>query len=272
MRATRTMAVSAMLACLAAAPAAAWGPEGHSIVAEIAQRRLSPEAAAMVADLLGRGHSLASIASWADDYRALHLDSAGWHFVDIPLAAEDYEEGRDCAQTPQGDCVIHELSRSLRDLTDPTLPPAQRRDALKFVVHLVGDVNQPLHTVGELRGYNDLSVCYFSSPAKNDCLPTNLHIVWDVGLIRSIFWDWGGYVDYLETDWLPTHNDPALDAGTPVDWALEAHRAARNVAVAGVAMDAHLGADYLAAVRPTLDRQLAAAGLRLARTLNEALK
>jgi hypothetical protein len=56
------------------------------------------------------------------------------------------------------------------------------------------------------------------------------------------------------------------------DWALEAHKAARDVAVAGVTMDAHLGADYLAAVRPTLDRQLAVAGLRLARTLNEALK
>jgi hypothetical protein len=166
----------------------------------------------------------------------------------------------------------HELARSLRDLTDPALTPAQRRDALKFVVHLVGDVNQPLHTVAELRGYNDLAVCYFSSPAKNDCLPTNLHIVWDVGLIRSMFWNWGGYVDYLETDWLPAHNDPALDAGTPVDWALEAHKAARDVAVAGVTMDAHLGADYLAAVRATLDRQLAVAGLRLARTLNEALK
>jgi hypothetical protein len=84
-------------------------------------------------------------------------------------------------------------------LADPASSAAQRRDALKFVVHLVGDVNQPLHMVGELRGYNDLTVCYFSSPAKNDCLPTNLHIVWDVGLIRSIFWDWGGYVDYLET-------------------------------------------------------------------------
>jgi nuclease S1 len=250
----------------------AWGPEGHSIVAEIAQRRLSPEAAAKVREILGENGSLASIASWADDYRALHLDSAGWHFVDIPLAADDYVEGRDCAPSPEGDCVIHELARNLRDLGDPASSAAKRRDALKFVVHLVGDVNQPLHTVGELHGYNDLAVCYFSSPAENDCVATNLHMVWDVGLIRSMFWDWGGYVEYLETDWLPAHNDPALDAGTPVDWALEAHKAARDVVVAGVAMNDHLGADYLAAVRPTLDRQLTVAGLRLARTLNEALK
>jgi hypothetical protein len=268
----RKLVVACLIQLALLAQAYAWGPEGHSIVAEIAQRRLSPGAAAKVREILGENASLASIASWADDYRALHLDSADWHFVDIPLAADDYEESRDCAPSPQGDCVIHELARSLRDLTDPALTAAQRRDALKFVVHLVGDVNQPLHTVGELRGYNDLAVCYFSSPAKNDCVATNLHIVWDVGLIRSIFWDWGGYVDYLETDWLPAHNDPALDSGTPVDWALEAHRAARDVAVAGVTMDAHLGVDYLAAVRPTLDRQLAVAGLRLARTLNEALK
>jgi len=265
-----------VIACLVQfallAQAHAWGPEGHSIVAEIAQRRLSAEAAAKVREILGENASLASVASWADDYRGLHRDSSGWHFVDIPLAADDYEESRDCPPSPEGDCVIHELGRNLHDLTDRALSAAQRRDALKFVVHFVGDVHQPLHTVGELHGYNDLAVCYFSSPAKNDCVATNLHSVWDVGLIRSIFWDWGAYVDFLETHWIPTHNDPGLDRGTPVDWALEAHRAAREVAVAGVAMDERLGADYLAAVRPTLDRQLAVAGLRLARTLNEALK
>jgi nuclease S1 len=76
------------------AQAHAWGPEGHSIVAEIAQRRLTPEAAAKVREILGENASLASIASWADDYRGLHLDSADWHFVDIPLVADDYEESR----------------------------------------------------------------------------------------------------------------------------------------------------------------------------------
>jgi nuclease S1 len=72
------------------------GPEGHSIVAEIAQRRLTPEAAAKVREILGENASLASIASWANDYRAVHPDSAGWRFVIIPLAAQDYDEARDC--------------------------------------------------------------------------------------------------------------------------------------------------------------------------------
>ena len=67
----RTLVLSAMLAAVFCGEALAWGQEGHSIVAEIAQRRLSPEAARAAEQLLGRGHSLASIASWADDVRAL---------------------------------------------------------------------------------------------------------------------------------------------------------------------------------------------------------
>jgi hypothetical protein len=137
----RKLVITCLIQLALLAQAHAWGPEGHSIVAEIAQRRLTPEAAAKVREILGENASLASIASWADDYRALHLDSADWHFVDIPLAADDYKEGGDCAQTPQGDCVIHELARGLRDLTDPASSAAQRGDALKFIVHLVGDVN-----------------------------------------------------------------------------------------------------------------------------------
>jgi hypothetical protein len=119
----------------------------------VAQRRLTPAMAARVREILGENASLASLASWADDYRTLHLHTARWPFVDIPLAAQDYDEARDSASSLEGDCVIHELARNLRDLTDPDPSTAQRREALKFVVHFVGDVNQPLHTVAELHGY-----------------------------------------------------------------------------------------------------------------------
>lgn len=250
----------------------AWGPEGHSAIAEIAQRRLTQQAQSKIELILGENRSLASLSSWADDYRELHPNTAGWHFVDIPLAAQDYEEVRDCSPSPQGDCVIHALQRNLVDLQNESLPNDKRTDALKFVVHFVGDVNQPLHTVKELFGYNDFPVCYFSSPAKNDCVGTNLHAVWDTGLIRSIFWDWGAYVDYLENKWMVEHDISTISEGTPVDWALEAHQAARNVVVAGLTTNEPLGKEYLQAVRPTLDRQIAAAGLRLARVLNDALR
>src|SRR5882757_7548877 len=81
--------------CAAVGQALAWGQEGHSIVAEIAQVRLSPPAAQMVQKLL-KGRSLASIASWADDERDTHPETAGWHFVDIPLDVETYDHERDC--------------------------------------------------------------------------------------------------------------------------------------------------------------------------------
>jgi hypothetical protein len=72
----QTLTVTAALGLIFLTPASAWGPEGHSIVAEIAQRRLSPDAVNMLATVLGRGHSLASIASWADDARDQRPETA----------------------------------------------------------------------------------------------------------------------------------------------------------------------------------------------------
>src|SRR5262245_39018333 len=71
--------------------ACAWGQEGHSIIAEIAQRRLSPQATAEVARLLGPNHSLASIASWADDIRDERPETYNWHFVDLPITDDHYD-------------------------------------------------------------------------------------------------------------------------------------------------------------------------------------
>jgi hypothetical protein len=250
-------------------PSWPWGAEGHSIVAEIAARHLTPKAAESIRQILGGNISLASIASWADDYRSLHPSTARWHFVDIPLDAQNYDEVRDCSAQSDGDCAIHAIERALHDLSDPAAPSSQRLDAVKFLVHFVGDIHQPLHTVAALRGYNQMNVCYFSGPAHNNCVPTDLHTVWDSGLIRSVFYDWGAYADFLETNWIAQNDIATVTAGTPIDWTLEAHTAARDVAVKGVQQNDSLGDDYLTGVRPTLDRQLAVAGLRLARLLNE---
>src|ERR1700719_1433669 len=81
----------------------AWGPEGHSIIAEIAQRRLTPETTRAIEGLLGRGHSLAAVASWADDYRDTHPETASWHFVDIPLASDQYDPSSQCVNN---NCVV----------------------------------------------------------------------------------------------------------------------------------------------------------------------
>src|ERR1700686_4813251 len=156
----RTLALSAALSCALIAPSLAWGPEGHSIVAEIAQRRLSPDAAALVASLLGPGHSLASIASWADDIRDERPETFNWHFVDIPISVPKYNPERDCAPNRKsGDCIVLELGR-LRDELNCSAGD-KRVEGLKFAAHTLGDLPQPLHTVDELTGGNEIKVDVF---------------------------------------------------------------------------------------------------------------
>ena len=270
------IAFALLLAPAPCTEAFAWGQEGHSIVAEIAQRRLSPQASAVIARTLGRGHSLSAIASWADDVREKRPETARWHFVDIPVAESTYVPARDCAALSEGDCVVAELGR-LRTTLACTHSLAARREALKFAVHFIGDIHQPLHTVDDQKGGNLIPVQVHlrglvCSQACKTPLASNLHIAWDSDLIHAAVWDWGAYVDRLETGWLKSAeaHRPAASGGTPVDWALETHRAAQ--AVWPLLPEDHvLGDAYFQKTLPVLDHQLGLAGLRLARFLNQAL-
>ena len=254
--------------------ALAWGPEGHSIVAEVAQQRLSPQAAAAVQMLLG-GRSLASVASWADDVRDQRPGTGQWHFVDIPLDVNQYDPASVCKQTPDGDCVVAELDRLKTDLRCAG-SAAGKLDALKFAVHFVGDVHQPLHAVGDARGGNDIPVAVFlkglacTQACKTPQL-SNFHAAWDSDLIHATVFAWGAYVDRLEQGWLKTpeaHRD-GIDGGTPKQWALETHAAAQTVWNL-LAPNHVIDDSYIQSVLPVMDRQLGVAGLRLARLLNDA--
>jgi len=274
----RRLGLSAALLCAFASQALAWGPEGHSIVAEIAQLRLKEPAAKMVHQLL-KGRSLASVASWADDARAERPETSNWHFVDIPLQFEKYHKARDCkANEQKGDCVIKELVRLRGDLRCSA--GKKQIEALKFAVHFIGDIHQPLHTVHDLEGGNGLQVdlfmrgmttCTDKSTCKPVHTPMNFHMVCDVGLINKTTWNWGAYVNRLEDGWLKSAEAarPDIDAGTPVDWANETHGVARTVWHARPTDDV-LDDRYYREVLPMLDRQLGVAGLRLARFINEA--
>lgn len=275
-RAIAAAAVIATVSCLSNSQAFAWGQEGHSVVAEIAQRRLTPAAADAVARLLGQGHSLTAIASWADDVRDARPESYNWHFVDMPIDRSAYDSARDCKpDAAKGDCIVAELTRLRNELRCES---SQRQiEALKFAVHFVGDVHQPFHTVLEKKGGNGISVDLFTHglTCTGRCKPRHLHMslhrAWDSGLIDSTVWDWGAYVDRLETGWLagPEARAPGIDEGTAEEWAKETHGVAQTVwklePSSGLLDDG-----YYASVLPILDRQLALAGLRLAHFLNEA--
>jgi nuclease S1 len=273
--------VAALLAAAAAgAPRAAWawGSDGHVIVARIAERHLSPRARQRLRPLLD-GRSLADIASWADDWRDGHPETAPWHFVDIPLAAAGYDASRDC---PRGACAVDALAAQIALLRDRAAPIETRRRALRFVVHLLADLHQPLHAAtddaapgGSDRGGNTVKARlslgagefpYHSAPTGN------LHAIWDSDLIDSQHRQQEAYVAALAK--LP---EPIarLQAGTLVDWANEAHQVARDVVyrdlpppdAAGVRQ---LDEGYAARCRPAIEKQLQRAGVRLARVLDES--
>ena len=178
----------------------------------------------------------------------------------------------------EGDCVLQELARNVHDLPDPVVVSAIAAPRSGSSLALVGDGNQPLRPVVELNeATTTFGLLFCRWPRAEEFrdikparpvgeIPTgpSAHRPLIARLVRLCRIP-------RKPDHVPARKEPALDRGTPVDWALEAHKAARDVAVAGLTMDAHLGADYLAAVRPTLEPQLAVAWLCLARTLNEAL-
>jgi hypothetical protein len=265
-----------------------WGQEGHSIVAEIAQRRVEPAALEKIYKLLRselpglKGNapvSLASIASWADDYRPTHDETRNWHFVDIPYDRDTYRPDEDCRLDPKyGDCAVNAIARARQSLADCTKPNDERVAALKFLVHFVGDIHQPLHAISRIdpdtgnldQGGNTIEVTLFDKKTKV-YVKTNLHAAWDTDVIMHKVYDWGEYVRLIETTWLPGKDIAALQAGDPADWARAAHRAAVEVSY-NFRPDHMLDEEYFRDSEPIVDQQLALAGVRLARLLNEALQ
>ena len=258
----------------------AYGSEGHSIVAEIAQRRLDADAQAAVRALLGGG-SMAAVSSWADDVRGARRDTYNWHFVDIPMAAATYDAARDCAATAKGDCIVAELDR-LRHALACAPTAVERKEALEFAIHFVGDLHQPLHAVLEKLGGNGQPVTglvHGATCARDGCDVRqqygNLHALWDTGLIRLSSWSWGAYVDRLEAGPLKDPGVQALGGATNVaGWAEQTHAVARQAwdVEAPLDKDGALVIDdaYYRKAMPLLDKELAVAGLRLARFLNDA--
>jgi len=233
------------------------------VVARVAEARLTPAVRARARALL-RGAALADVATWADDIREDRPETARWHFVDIPVGAKSYRPSRDCQPRRGGDCAIAAIAREQGALGDASASRARRAEALRFVVHLVADLHQPLHCADDHdHGGNDVAVTLLGRP-------TNLHAVWDSGLLAA-----GGHGETATarrvTAWLAAHAAEPLAAGTTVDWALEAHRAAVEHAYV-IPRSHRLGRAYVAANLPVVDGRLALAAARLAAVLNAALR
>lgn len=303
------IAVAGSLA-LCASPCLAWGPEGHAIIAAIAEANLDPGVAQRVRDLLSKDtddhgastpHAkLDEVASWADAYRATHHDTTQWHFVDIPLNAESFEDARDChydesgkAQVAEQTCIVAKLAQFTGVLSDASQSVEKRVEALKYVVHFVGDIHQPLHAETKMdslgngdRGGNDLKLTYNGGP-------TNLHEMWDLGIIERNF-GWPkvqppAYAfDIQATRTVAkdlaaaiAQSDRALWAAPGVatsirstarSWADESHRLAGHAYANLPDGSQAIEQAYQSYAWPVIQVQLQKAGVRLRGLLNEALR
>lgn len=237
-------------------PAHAFGTEGHQMVAALAERELSDRARAEVGRLLALepGSTLVSISTWADETRT--PSTAAWHYVNLPRDSGcQYDAARDC---PDGQCVVAAIERQRKVLASAA-PDLERLKALKYLVHFVADVHQPLHAwYGDDRGGNQYQVQAFGRG-------TNLHAVWDTTLIAQ----WPGGSSALFTELSATASAVLPNLTTPADWAQES---CRIVASTWFYPPSHkLGTDYSISASPALRERLGSAARRLAALLNASL-
>lgn len=257
------------------------------MVGDIAERYLNAKARAQVADLLkndrladgepsGR-HTLGEVASWADEIKDFEWGRrrASWHYDDVPLCA-DPEYARYCRG---GRCASSQLERQMSILGDPRARLQTRNEALKWVVHLIGDIHQPLHAANHAdRGGNTVQVSFFGRRDNPPYGTLNLHSVWDVQIASKLIADRGGEAALVSAP-IAEADRIAWGRGSISDWIAESHALARDRVYAPLAVACgerirgvlEISESYYASAAPVVDLQIRKAGVRLARVLNDAL-
>ena len=265
-----------------AGPAAAWGALGHRLVGELAERHLDPRARAEVAQLLqGEADpSLAGVSNWADELRTQDPErfkaTSRWHYINAEGGGCAFDVARDC---PADDCVVAALEAQRLILADRSQPLAARRDALKFIVHFVGDVHQPMHAGDrDDSGGNRFQVslrtplepeAYARKNYVDGVMGTNLHSVWDFYVLAGLGLGFRDYAARLDALPWPRYPQPSPNDFLPKAWAGESCRLIETRALypAQPAID-H---GYLDSMRPLAEQRLRQAAWRLAQLLDQTL-
>jgi len=311
-----SMCVLGIVCLFANAQAArAWGCKGHQTVAYLAEKHLTPEAKQMFQALLTEnpidpqlkrycGNALTDVfadaATWADDERTKAPKTAPWHFIDIPLGATRDQVKDSCGATG---CVTQAIVDQLATLNDKTASATDRAQALRFIIHFVGDLHQPLHaTTNSDRGANCVPIKYFrrNPHASSGSYTPNLHAIWDTDMVER---DMEGaspadFADTLDTQFKTSEAKWTKEGMQLEAWAWEGHQFAAatsygalsvkiavepNVAVEKCTDDNNIGErmfelheaaaqTYQNAAAPVIEKRLAQAGVRLAMILNDAAK
>lgn len=234
----------------------AWGQTGHRAIAAIAQEHLSREALNEI-DFILNGRSLVMMSTYMDEVRSddAYDHTHDWHWVTIP----DGMRYEDTDKNPNGD-LLEAIERMKALASNEDTNRAVRAEALAFLVHLIGDLHQPLHVGnGKDRGGNDVQVKWFGRRS-------NLHRVWDSGMIDSRDFSYSELSYELNRMIKPDQIDQ-WSQGNPVSWAHETLNYREDVY--NVREPNRMGYEYTYRNWSLLEQQLMKAGIRLAATLNE---
>jgi nuclease S1 len=292
----------------------AWGCKGHQTVALLAEKHLTPEVKQFVQKLLAESpvdpklnrycgganrDPMADVSTWADDVRG-ERKNGPWHYIDIPRGSQRGPLDPFCGQ--EG-CVTRAIAEQLAILKDAKADVAKRADALRFIIHFVGDLHQPLHTVTNAdEGGNCVPVKYFrrSARERNHSFSPNLHSLWDTAIPErdAEGADPAEYADTLDAQF-SAEIDGWQKAGVHLDdWAWEGFDLAENTVYGNltpkIAIEPNVpvhscsddnnigerllhqnitaGEAYQEKAAPVVEKRLAQAGVRLAMILNEAAK
>jgi S1/P1 Nuclease len=276
------------VATLASAHVEAWGDLGHRVTALIAYRHLTPRARSALDTLLrSDGDTLtaqdfAGRATWADKYRSAHRETAAWHFVDVEIDHPDLagacfdfpalDEGQPASVGPARDCVVNKIDEFTAELRSAATAPAERLLALKFLIHFIGDVHQPLHAADHHdRGGNCIGLALPHGQAAN------LHGYWDVDVVEALGRSAEQIADRL--DLRPPHPQQENWAkGTARNWAMESFELGRRDVYALPSRptcarggSVALSREYAARAQEDAATQLLKAAIRMAAVLNQAL-
>lgn len=231
-----------------------WGPTGHRVTGLIAEKYLNKKASHAIEKIL-RGQSLAMASTWMDEIRSdsTYNYMTDWHWVTIP-EGQSYQETR---KNPHGD-IIQTLERVIQELKTRKLTAQEQLQRLKILIHLTGDIHQPLH-VGALpdKGGNDIKITWFSKPS-------NLHRVWDSEMIDDTRLSYTEMAQSLDT---PTKEElNTWQKASLHEWARESLAYQQQVYDYG---RGKLGYRYAYVNYPVVRHRLLQAGVRLAGILND---
>jgi hypothetical protein len=256
----------------------AWGTEGHVVTARIAEAHLSDRAKAGIKELIGeRSISDKDVCTWADAirnsamYKTKYPDNQTWHYINLDVT----EVNPDPNAKQFGDRnVLAAIERFRKVLKDPKIEANERKEALFFLVHFIGDMHQPLHcgSRGDDKGGNRVMV---SLPKNLKSL--RLHGIWDTDLVRQAMNELTAddYASRLDNRLNDEERSKVID-GEVKDWVLESQKQSKEFAYAGIPGDWPLDGkafeiteEYVKNALPVIEKQLQRGGLRLAKVLNE---